>query len=101
MLLTNLISSLVHDTDVFIVLTKLIKDKLNSIELPNLFASIEEPVFHSWFVKNMAPYMGKHMVTNVKERNGLPCDFLINQSKSLNAKFRKTNIERLIAVLIS
>ena len=74
------------------MLTESIKDKWNSIELPNLPASIEEPLFHSWFVKNMAPYVGKHMVTNIKERNVLSCDFSTNQSESLHAKLRrKTN----------
>ena len=36
--------------------------------------------------------MGKHMVTNIREINGLSCDFSTNQSESLNAKpLRKTN----------
>ena len=36
--------------------------------------------------------MAKHMVTNIKEMNGLSCDFSTNQSESLNAKLRrKTN----------
>ena len=83
---------LAADTDIFTVLTESIKDTWNSIELPNLPASIEEPSFRSWFVKNIAPYMGKHMITNIRERNGLSCDFSTNQSESLNAKFRrKTN----------
>ena len=35
---------------------------------------------------------GKHMVTNIRERNGLSCDVPKNQSESLNAKLRrKTN----------
>ena len=83
---------LAADTGIFIVLTESIKDKWNSIELPSLPASIEESSFRSWFVKNIAPYMRKHMITNIRERNGLSCDFSTNQSESLNAKFsRKTN----------
>ena len=36
--------------------------------------------------------MEKHMVTYIRERNGLSCDFLTNQSESLNANLRrKTN----------
>ena len=35
---------------------------------------------------------GKHMVTNIRERNDLSCDVSKNQSESLNAKLRrKTN----------
>ena len=83
---------LAADTDIFTVLTESIKDTWNSIELPNLPASIEEPSFYSWSVKNIAPYMGKHMVTNIRERNGFSYDFSTKQSESLNAKLRrKTN----------
>ena len=82
---------LVHaaDTDIFTVLTEFIKDKWNSIELANLYASIEESSFHSWFVKNIARYIGKYMVTNNRGRNGLSCDFSTNESESLNAKLRR------------
>ena len=74
------------------MLTESFKDKRKSIELPNLPASIEVPSFHSWFVKNIAPYMGEHMVTNFRQRNGFSCDFSTNQSESLNAKLiTKTN----------
>ena len=74
------------------MLTESFKDKRKSIELPNLPASIEVPSFHSWFVKNIAPYMGKHMVTNFRQRNGFSCYFSTNQSESLNAKLiTKTN----------
>ena len=34
-------------TDIFNALTEYINDKWDSIELPNLSASIEEPLFHS------------------------------------------------------
>ena len=81
---------LAANTGIFTVLTESIKDKWDSIELPNLPASIEEPSFHSWFVTNITPYMGKHMITNIRERNGLSCDFSTNQSESLNAKLRRT-----------
>ena len=81
---THKYEGLVHaaDTDIFIVLTESIKDQWNSIELPNLPAIIEKPSFHSWFVKNIAPYMGKHIVTNIREKNGLSCDFSTNCRKS-------------------
>ena len=39
------------NTDIFTGVTESIKDKWNSIELPNLSTDIEEPSFHSWFVK--------------------------------------------------
>ena len=88
---THKYEGLVHaaDTDIFTVLTESIKDKWNSIKLPNLTASIEGPSFHSWSVKNIRPYMGKHMVTNIRERNGISCDFSTDQSESLNAKLRR------------
>ena len=36
--------------------------------------------------------MWKRLVKNIKERNGLSCDFSTNQSENLNAKLRrKTN----------
>ena len=41
-------------------------------------------------MKNIAPYTGKHMVTNITERNGLSCDFSTNPSESLNAKLHRT-----------
>ena len=34
--------------------------------------------------------MGKHMVINIRDRNGLSCDFSTNPSESLNAKLRIT-----------
>ena len=88
---THKYEGLVHaaDTDIFTVLTESIKDKWNSIKLPNLTASIEGPSFHSWSVKNIRPYMGKHMVTNIRERNAISCDFSTDQSESLNAKLRR------------
>ena len=71
------------------MLTESIKDKWNSIVLPNLSATIEEHSFHSWFVKNIARYIGKYMVTNIRGRNGLSCDFSTNESESLNTKLRR------------
>ena len=73
----------------FTAVTEFTKDKWNSIELPNLPTGIEEPSFHSWFVKNFAQYMGKHLITNIRERNGLSCDFSTNQSEDLSAKLRR------------
>ena len=66
----------------FTAVTEFTKDKWNSIELPNLPTGIEEPSFHSWFVKNFAQYMGKHMTTNIR-------DFSTNQSEDRSAKLRR------------
>ena len=44
--------------------------------------------------KNIAPYMGKHIVTSIRERNGLSCKFSINQSETLNVKLRRKTIHR-------
>ena len=85
------------DAEIFTVLTESIKDKWSSIELSNLPEIIEDPSFHSRFMKNVAPYMGKHMVTNIRERNGLSWNFLTNQSGRINAKIK----ERLIIALMS
>ena len=55
------------DTEIFTEVTESIKDKWNSIELPNLPAFIEELSIHSWLVKNIAQYMGKHMVIEIQK----------------------------------
>ena len=87
------------------MLTESFKDKRKSIELPNLPASIEVPSFHSWFVKNIAPCMGKHMVKNFRQRNGFSCDFSTNQSESLTAKliaktnYRANELELLLRIV--
>ena len=60
---THKYEGLVHaaDTEIFPEVTESIKDKWNSTELPNL------PAIHSWFVKNIAQYRGKHMVIEIQK----------------------------------
>eukprot|EP00111_Clytia_hemisphaerica_P017048 TCONS_00050521-protein len=75
------------DANMFDIYVESIKNKWDDIELPHVPKNLS-PKFHEWFTKNVVPYMRSHMLTNIRQRNGISEDFSTNQSESLNAKIR-------------
>ncbi|XP_066921304.1 uncharacterized protein [Clytia hemisphaerica] len=84
---THKIEGLAHapDANMFDIYVESIKNKWDDIELPHVPKN-QSPKFHEWFTKNVVPYMRSHMLTNIRQRNGISEDFSTNQSESLNAK---------------